>query len=75
MEMGHSGQLGYINALGDLIDYRKYHGVTPQVLQNFSAVEMLIRKARRCISKKMVIQWNSELDIDSLEKRGHWAPI
>ena len=21
MEMGHSGQLGYINALGDLIDY------------------------------------------------------
>ena len=62
MEMGHSGQLGYINALGDLIDYRKYQGVTPQV-------KMLIRRARRCISKKMRIQWNSELDIDSLEKR------
>ena len=75
MEMGHSGQLGYINALGDLIDYRKYQGVTPQVLQNFSVVEMLIRRARRCISKKMRIQWNSELDIDSLEKRGHWARI
>ena len=25
-----------------------------------------------CI-KKMRIQWNSELDIESLEKRGHWA--
>ena len=49
MEMGHSGQLGYINAPGDLIDYRKYQGVTPQVLQNFSVVEMLIRRARRCI--------------------------
>ena len=73
--MGHSGQLGYINALGDLIDYRKYQGVTPQVLQNFSVVEMLIRRARRCISKKMRIQWNSELDIDSSEKRGHWATI
>ena len=68
IEMGHSGQLGYINALGDLIDYRKYQGVTPQVLQNFSVVEMLIRRARRCISKKMRIQWNSELDIDSLER-------
>ena len=75
MEMGHSGQLGYINAPGDLIDYRKYQGIAPQVLQNFSVVEMLIRRARRCISKKMRIQWNSELDIDSLEKRGQWATI
>ena len=75
MEIGHSGQLGYINALGDLIDNQKYQGVTPQVLQNFSVVEMLIRRARGCISKKMRTQWNSELDIDSLEKRGHWATI
>ena len=71
--MGHSGQLGYINALCDLIDYRKYQGVTSQVLQNFSVVEMLLRKARKCVSKKMRIQWNSELDIERLEKRGHWA--
>ena len=40
--MGHSGKLGYINALCDLIDYRKYQGVTSQVLQNFSVVEMLL---------------------------------
>ena len=73
--MGHSGQLGYINALYDLIDYRKYQGVTSQVLQNFSVVEMLLRKARKCVSKKMRIQWNSELDIESLEKRGHWATL
>ena len=69
IEMSHSGQLGYINALGDLIDYRKYQGVTPEVLQNFSVFERLIRRARRCISKKMRIQWNSELDIDSLKKK------
>ena len=53
MEMGHSGKLGYINALADLIDYRKYQGVTPQVLQNFSVAEMLIRRARKSISKKV----------------------
>ena len=69
--MGHSGQLGYISALCDLIDYRKYQGVTSQVLQNFSVAEMLLRKARKCVSKKMRIQWNSELDTESLEKRGH----
>ena len=73
--MRHSGQLGYINALCDLIDYRKYQGVTSQDLQNFSVVEMLLRKARKCVSKKMRIQWNSELDIESLEKRGHWATL
>ena len=58
-----------------MIDYRKYQGVTPQVLQNFCVVEMLKRRARRCISKKMRIQWNSELDSDSLEKRGHRVTI
>ena len=73
--MGHSGQLGYINALCDLINYRKYEGVTSQVFQNFSVVEMLLRKARKCVSKKMRTQWNSELDIESLEKRGHWATL
>ena len=73
--MGHSGQLGSINVLCDLIDYRKYQGVTSQILQNFSVVEMLLRKARKCVSKKMRIQWNSELDIESLEKRGHWATL
>ena len=73
--VGHSGQLGYINALCDLIDYRKYQGVTSQVLQKFSVVEMLLRKARKCVSKEMRIQWNSQLDIESLEKRGHWATL
>ena len=73
--MGHSVQLGYIGALCDLIGYRKYQGVTSQVLQNFSVVEMLLRKARKCVSNKMRIQWNSELDIESLEKRGHWATL
>ena len=73
--MGHSGQFGYINALCDLIDYRKYQGVTFQGLQNFSVVEMLLPKARKCVSKKMRIQWNSELDTESLETRGHWATL
>ena len=45
------------------------------VLQNFSVVEMLLRKARKSVSKKMRIQWNSELDTESLEKRGHWATL
>ena len=57
--MCHSGQLGYINALCDVIDYRKYHGVTSQVLQNFLVVEMLLRKARKCVSNKMRTHWNS----------------
>ena len=44
-------------------------------MQNFSVVEMLLRKARKCVSKKMRIQWNSKLDIESREKRGHWATL
>ena len=51
--MGHSGQLDHINALCDLIDYGKYQGVTSQVLQNILTVEMLLRKAQKCVSKNV----------------------
>ena len=67
--MGHSGQFSYINPLCDLIDYLKYQGVTSQVLQNSSLVEMHIKTAQKCISKKIGIQWNSELYIESLENK------
>ena len=70
-----SCQLGYINSLFELIDYRKFQGLSAAVLQNFSIVEIYLRRVRKCFSKKQRIHWNTALDIDTLENKGHWATM
>ena len=52
-KLGNSGQISYMQALTDLMDFRKFQGVSSSVLQNFSVMEMLIKRARQCITKKM----------------------
>ena len=49
---GNSGQISYIHALIDLIDFRKLTGVSASILHNFAVVEMFLKRARKCTSKK-----------------------
>ena len=73
--IGNSGQISYIHALIDLIDFRKLTGVSSAILHNFAVVEMFLKRARRCISKKMRMNFSMELDIETLERKGHWATM
>ena len=79
METAHkitnSGQLGYIRAILELIDYRKFQGLPANILQHFSVVEIYLRRIRKGFSKKMRVQWSTSLDIETLEKKGHWATM
>ena len=45
-KLGNSGQISYMHALIDLMDFRKFQGVSSSVLQNFAVVEMFIKRAR-----------------------------
>ena len=38
-KLGHGGRLGYIDAISELIDFRKLHGASESVLRKFSATE------------------------------------
>ena len=73
--IGNSGQISYIHALIDLIDFRKLTVVSSAILHNFAVVEMFLKRARRCISKKMRMNFSMELDIETLERKGHWATM
>ena len=66
-----SCQLGYINSFFELIDCRKFQGLSAAVLQNFSSVEIYLRRVRKCFSKKQGIHWGTALDIGTLENKGH----
>ena len=58
-DVSASGQIGYINALLDLMDFRKFKGLNFDTMQNFSIVEIYLKRIRKCMGKKA----------DPLEKR------
>ena len=74
-KLGHGGRLGYIDAISDLMDFRKINGASDAVLRNLSATELYLKRARKTVAKMMRLQWSQDLDIDTLEARGHWATM
>ena len=74
-QLGHGGRLGYTDAISELIDFRKLHGASEAVLRKFSATELYLKRARKTVAKMMRLQWTQDLDIDTLEARGHWATM
>ena len=74
-KLGHGGRLGYIDAISEMIDFRKLHGASEAVFQKFSATELYLKRARKTNAKMMRLQWTQDLDIETLEARGHWATM
>ena len=74
-KLGHGGRLGYIGAISEMIDFRKLHGASEAVFQKFSATELYLKRARKTVAKMMRLQWTQDLDIETLEARGHWATM
>ena len=74
-KLGHGGRLGYIDAISEMIDFRKLHGASEAVLGKFSATELYLKRARKTVEKMMRLQWTHDFDIETLEARGHWATM
>ena len=74
-DVSASGRIGYINALLDVMDFRKFKGLNFDTLQNFSIVEIYLKKIRKCMGKEMRIHWKNDLDVDTLESKGSWATL
>ena len=73
-KLGHSGRLGYIDAISESMDFRKVNDSSEAVLRNLSATEFY-QEARRTVAKMMRLQWTQDLDTETLEARGHWATM
>ena len=74
-ELGHAGRIAYLDAIAELADFRKVNGASDVVLRGLSSTETYLKKARKTVSKMMRLQWINELDIDTLESKGHWATL
>ena len=64
--LGSSAQLTYLHAIGDLIDFRKANGTTPDILQHFVISEIYLTRGKKYLAKQKKLEWNRDLDLDSL---------
>ena len=71
-KLGHAGRIGYLDAIAELGDL---NGASESVLRGFPSTKMYLNRVRKTVSKMMRLQWTSELDIDALEAKGHWATL
>ena len=74
-KLEHGGRLGCIDAISELIDFRKINGASDAVLRKLSETEVYLKRARKTVAKMMRLQWTQDLDIDTLEAKGHWATM
>ena len=61
--------------ISEMIDFRTFHGASKAVLRKFSAFELYLKRTRKTFVKMMRLQWTQDFDIETLEARGHWAPM
>ena len=74
-KLGHGRRLGYKYAISELIDFRKVNGASDGVLRKLSATKLYVKRAHKTVAKMMRLQWTQDLDVESLEARGHWASM
>ena len=67
-KLGHGGRLGYVDAISELIDFRKVNGASDGVLRKLSAIEFYIKRARKTMAKMMRLQWT--LDFGNTRSQG-----
>ena len=63
-KLEHGGRLGYIDAISELIDFRKVNGASDGVLRKLSAIELYIKRAHKTVAKMMRLGWTQDLDVE-----------
>ena len=64
-----------LDAIAELMDFRKVNRASEVVLRGLSSTETYLKKVGKTVSKMMRLQWTNELDIDTSESKGHWATL
>ena len=58
-KIGYSGIIGYMNALGHLLDFRRtFSNSASENVSVFLASEIYLQRVKRFLSKNMKLQWN-----------------
>ena len=73
--LGSTAQLSYLHAIYYLIDFRKAHRTTSNVLNNFAVSEVFLVWGKKYLAKQKRLEWSRDLDLDSLISSNIWATL
>ena len=74
-ELKSAASLAYMQAITDLCDFRKCHGVTDSTLRRFAVTEVYLRRSRTTLQRKKNLEYSRNLDLESLIARDSWASL
>eukprot|EP00795_Rhopilema_esculentum_P009819 gene9819-18392_t len=73
--LGSSAQFGYLQAITDLIDFRKSSGLSTTVLGNLAVSEVYINRGKKALAKRKIREWSKNLSIEVLSGCNQWATM
>ena len=70
-----AASLAYMQAITDLCDFRKCHGVADPTLRQFAVTEVYLRRSRSTLQRRKNLEYSRNLDLESLIARDSWASL
>ena len=75
-KIGHSGVIAYMDALSHLLDQRRCNQVNSEKnVHVFIATEVYLDRVKKCLKKKLHVQWNEVLSLEYLSSINCWASL
>lgn len=70
-----AGAISYLQAISDLCDFRKWHGVTDSTLRLFAVTEVYLRRSKSTLYRKRNLEYSRDLSLESLIAQKSWATM
>ena len=70
-----AGALSYMQAITDLCDFRKCHGVPDSTLRLFAVTEVYLRRTKSTLYRKKNVEYSRNLSLESLIAERSWATL
>ena len=74
-KVGKPGIIGYLQSLLHCLDFIRYKGLQPEKISLFIATEVFISRAKKSLTKKMRMEWNTLLSVEHFESLNCWATL
>ena len=74
-KVGLSGVIGYMNALGHMLDHRRSSRICQNNLSIFIASEIYLNRVKKFLFRKMKAEWTKILSIEYLDSINCWATL
>lgn len=73
--IGKPGIISYLQSLTHCLDFLRYQGIESDKVTIFMTSEIFLSRAKQCLRKKMRVEWNTLLSIETLDSKNCWATL